>query len=106
MGLFRKIIECRKTRLAEKYRENLLIGKIRLMDIPTWLRLDYRRCYPIYITAFRVDRGTSKERFKEDLSNLEVDIELAKAMHDSDLVQLLTRIHQLKIWDFEVFFPS
>lgn len=106
MGLFKKYIERFNSRQAQRYEEKLFNGDIRLKDVPDWLRLDHRYCYPIYIVAFRIDRGTSKEHFEEDLSNLEIDIELAKAMHNPQLVQLLMHIHELKSWDFEVSFPS
>lgn len=67
MSLFQAIAKIAKSRQAEKYVNLLLLGRIRLRDVPERLRMDSLRTRKIHIAAFRVDRGSSMEQFEQDL---------------------------------------
>ena len=92
MGLFKKYIEQLKDRRADHYTNLLLTDRIRLADVPEWLRRDYHCCFRIYVTAFRIDRGISSERYEEDLLNLDVEISLVQATGNHVLAEKLKRI--------------
>lgn len=92
MELFKKYIEQLKDRRADHYTELLLIDRIRLVDVPEWLRRDYHRCFRIYVMAFRIDQSISLERYEEDLLNLDVEISLVQAIGNHILAEKLKRI--------------
>ncbi|MBQ9166921.1 MAG: hypothetical protein IJX67_00740 [Oscillospiraceae bacterium] len=92
MRLFQKYIEQLKDRRADHYTELLLTDSIRLVDVPEWVRRDYHRCFRIYVTAFRIDRNVSLDRYEEDLLNLDVEISLAQTRESYVLAEKLKRI--------------
>lgn len=92
MNLLRRTIERYKEHCSQKYEMLLLLDKIRLTDVPEWLRRDYQRCFGIYVTAFRIDRGTSRARYEDDLLNLDVEIILVETMGDHILAEMLRHI--------------
>ena len=92
MGLFRKHIEQLKDRRTDHYMNSLLMNRIRLSDVPEWLRRDRQRCFGIYAMAFRIDRNISVERYKEDLRNLELEIVFVQALGNLDLANKLSYI--------------
>lgn len=89
MKLCHRLIDQAKNCLKERYMTQLLLGKIRLVDIPTWLLTDCRHTRAIHIAAFRVDRGISQKRYKEDLIFVEVEIALARGRKDLQLQAVL-----------------
>lgn len=92
-------------REAEKY-ERLILGGIRIREVPEWLRRDCRFCQTLYIVAFRVDRGTSKERYQEDLDFLDSEIAMSKYSHNEALTKLLIETKDIVRWGPQVFDQS
>ena len=92
MRMMRCIIERTKARLKEKYVLRLLTDRIRLAEVPEWLRMDRSYTHSIHVAAFRVDRGTSRKRYMEDLAFVEIEIIMAKAQKHPDLQRALEGI--------------
>ena len=102
MNLFRRIRIKSRDQKAEKYMQMLLTGKIRLEDVPLCLRRDPRRCSEIYITAFRVDRGTARSHYAYDLAILRVEIARAKQDQERALYETLVRVREYADWGLNV----
>lgn len=88
---------------AEYYEMRLLQNEIRLQEVPiSLLRGGYASI--LYITAFRVDRGVSEDRFLEDLNFLKTEVDRAQALQKYALPEKLKTLYDEKLWDYQVFF--
>lgn len=101
MKLFRYLMEQRKYRSVEKYEALLLQQKIRLADVPEWLRFDARFTHGIHIAAFRVDRATTRKDYEDDLNFVGVEIALAQAYHNTPAEVVLKQIYERAESDLE-----
>ena len=97
MSFFQELAKIAKNRQAEKYMNLLLLGRIRLRDVPERLRMDSLRTWKIHTAAFRVDRGSSMAHFEEDLDLLALEIVMEDVRKGVWLHENLTHIeeHQL-----------
>ena len=101
MKLFRHLAERTKYRSIEKYEALLLKQKIRLADVPEWLRMDCQHTAAIHLTAFRADREISRKQYEDDLSFLSMEIAWAKAMNDVPLQKVLEWVYGDKETELE-----
>lgn len=65
----------------------LIDGRVRLSEIPTDIRVSDTA---IYISAFRVSRNISKERYLQDLNILENDLSFVDNNHFTEFQNLLS----------------
>lgn len=77
-------------KLCQKYELQLLTRKIRLWDVPEYLRRSPTCARGIYIVGFRADRMVSRERYEEDLSKLSVEFCIIEA--EGNQPELLARL--------------
>ncbi len=61
---------------AEYYEMHLLQNEIRLQEVPISL-LRGGSAWKLYVTAFRIDRAVSKDRYLEDLNFLKAELDRA-----------------------------
>lgn len=90
-----------RDRKAQKYTHLLLSTKIRLEEVPLPLLRDPRFCSVLYLTAFRVDRSTSRQNYEEDLKFLELEALAAKIEKRKRLQLCLERILKSKQSDLD-----
>lgn len=88
---------CKKAyvdRQCEKYCDLMLTGQLRIWDVPLKWRRNPDIAVHLYITAFRIARGTSLEQYAEDLIAFETELLLFKATKSYDPV-LWERLNRL-----------
>lgn len=78
MSIIMRLLSKLRDRQTRKYETLIFTGKIRLQEVPEWLRMDRLRTSDIHIAAFRTDRGVSSEQYFEDLAFLELEADYAE----------------------------
>lgn len=80
---------------CEKYCDLILTGQLRIWDVPLKWRRNPNVAKTLYIAEFRVARGTSLERYEEDLRKLDFELlvlELEES-HDPLLLKQLRGLY-------------
>ena len=87
----------------QKYSLRILTGRMRVRDVPEKWRRNCHVALGIYKTAFRVARGTSLERFEEELNSLGVELLLMKmdSSVEPELVKHMQRLYEEKRTELE-----
>lgn len=89
--------------ISSAYINLVLLNGKRLEEIPLYFLRNCRYCRGLYITAFRVNRSTTRERYLRDLEFLDSEIAFAQRRKNSCLFTVLTEVKQCVSWGLEVF---
>lgn len=103
MRIFKALKEKAYDQQAEKYMMALLTCKLRLKEVPLWLLRDPGRCSSLYLTAFRIDRGTSEEQYRKDIDFLNMEIIYAQIRGEDILAEILTQVQKNATLGLEFF---
>lgn len=93
-------------KLFDRYDRLLLQNRLRIQQVPTFLRLDQNAGSTLYVTAFRIDRGLhDAQRFQQDLDYLDADIDMAEYLGKQATFAELKTVKELEEmlfeWEFE-----